>query len=492
MAVNPANSRRTMYDVTWNAYDLGGLDDAKLDLAMLLAAIKIGSLGNVKVGDRFIGLTDDAKITLILRETIRATIQKLVPWATQTAGAELVLTPPVNTDLYTYAQPLILHPRDRTEQTPSTDQDIELYKTVPISGEDFEIFGPGDVTLTKVLAAKCVGGGPHIECSVRPGLADAQGARHFNFTVSAETVADATEPDDTQPASRRSVATGPDGLRVITWSGELVSDDLGGAFTALLKSFRDLYKLPTWVVSYEFQEGGDGHASFTLAATEMREGLPQLTTGDGEAATDGAVDGQASFRVERSEQMELIKTYAYELVVVGDVEQILAMIRPEGHILRESVDVQRYGSQRLRALFVTLEGGDGSALMAWNASLHYEQPEAVYDVRYYPGVQPVLIRRPATMGRLTFSGSATCAGVFLPAPRPPASLFMIDQPRVTHTRVNAVEFRVDWQYVVAVDPTQSFVLPITLLNRPSPQLVPTSPLAKSKPRHPPPLPTPPH
>lgn len=132
MAVNAANSRRTMYDVSWAAYDLGGLDDVKPDFALVLEAIKMGSTGNVKLGDRFVGLTDDAKVTVVLRESVRATIQKLMPWASQVAAAALVLTPGVNVDLYTYAQPLILHPRDRTGQTPATNEDLSLLKTVPI------------------------------------------------------------------------------------------------------------------------------------------------------------------------------------------------------------------------------------------------------------------------------------------------------------------------------------------------------------------------
>jgi hypothetical protein len=131
--MDPSKSRATMYDVSWNAYDLGGLDNVDPQFDLLLRAIKMGSFGPVKLGDRFLGLDDGAKVIVDIRETVRGTFQKLAPWANQSAGNELDLTPPANTDLYTYAQSLILHPRDRTGQTPSTDQDLELYKTVPVN-----------------------------------------------------------------------------------------------------------------------------------------------------------------------------------------------------------------------------------------------------------------------------------------------------------------------------------------------------------------------
>jgi hypothetical protein len=133
MGANPANSRATMYDVSWNAYDLGGLDDVKPDFSMLLRAIKLGSTGPVKLGDRFLGLTDGAKVTLVLRETVRLTMQKLAPWASQGAGNAMELVPAAGVDLYTYAQVLLLHPRDQTGLSPATSQDISLLKTVPIN-----------------------------------------------------------------------------------------------------------------------------------------------------------------------------------------------------------------------------------------------------------------------------------------------------------------------------------------------------------------------
>jgi hypothetical protein len=132
MAADPADSRRTMFDVSWNGFDLGGLDDVKLDLTLKLDPIKIGSFGDVKLGDRILGYDDNAKVTIVCRKTTRTNFQKMAPWASQSAGAALDLTPPTSGDLYSYAQALVLHPRDQTGLSPATSQDLSLLKTVPL------------------------------------------------------------------------------------------------------------------------------------------------------------------------------------------------------------------------------------------------------------------------------------------------------------------------------------------------------------------------
>jgi hypothetical protein len=142
--VDPSKTRRDMYNVSWNSVDLGGLDGVKPEFKMLLDPIKIGSLGKAKVGDRFVGLGEDAKVTIKIRETangtLRGRLQKLMPWATQTTGAELALTPAVNVDLYSYAQALVLHPRGAA----AVDEDLTLLKTVPVRAHEIPRTGTED------------------------------------------------------------------------------------------------------------------------------------------------------------------------------------------------------------------------------------------------------------------------------------------------------------------------------------------------------------
>lgn len=128
MAYDPTKIRFTNYDVTWAAVDLGGVDEVKLDLKMIFTPIKIGSAGAMKLDDRFEGLGDDAQVSVIVREVALAKIVSLCPW--ETGGGIADLVPPVGTNLYQYAQALLLHPRDKGV---ATTEDIEIYKTVPVS-----------------------------------------------------------------------------------------------------------------------------------------------------------------------------------------------------------------------------------------------------------------------------------------------------------------------------------------------------------------------
>jgi hypothetical protein len=129
MAIDVTQTRRSNYNVSWNSIDLGGVNKVDLSkLELLLEPVKIGSLGNMKLDDRFIGLKDESIISVEIRQVTRTIIEKLVPWFSGSTGALVPLVPPVNTLIGTYAQILLLHPRDVAD----VSQDVKLYKTVPI------------------------------------------------------------------------------------------------------------------------------------------------------------------------------------------------------------------------------------------------------------------------------------------------------------------------------------------------------------------------
>lgn len=136
-------TRRTMWATTFGTTDLGFADEVAPDLKLMLEPIVVGSMGKVKLGSRYVGLSPDSKVTVDLRETgtLRATLQKLMPWATQTAGALLTLTPPVNVDLYTYAAALVLHPIDKGAVL---DEDISLLKACPVNAYNIKRDGQKD------------------------------------------------------------------------------------------------------------------------------------------------------------------------------------------------------------------------------------------------------------------------------------------------------------------------------------------------------------
>jgi hypothetical protein len=122
---------RTNWDVKWNSLPLGGCNKVDLSkLALLLEPVKIGSLGNMKLDDRVIGLEDGAMIGVEVREITRAQIELAMPWfAGTTVTGTIQLMPPINTLLANaYAHALVLHPRGEGD----VNQDITLTKTVPV------------------------------------------------------------------------------------------------------------------------------------------------------------------------------------------------------------------------------------------------------------------------------------------------------------------------------------------------------------------------
>jgi hypothetical protein len=140
MSVTPANLRRNNWNVTFNSVDLGGVDEVDPDLELMLEPITVGSMGKAILGYRIIGLSKD-EITVEVREITRAIIEKLIPWSGG-AGAAIDLSPPVNTDIYAYAQVLLLHPNDVAGGT--TSQDLEFLKAVPIQTMNLKRDGQAD------------------------------------------------------------------------------------------------------------------------------------------------------------------------------------------------------------------------------------------------------------------------------------------------------------------------------------------------------------
>lgn len=137
MSVTVANLRRCNWDVTYNAVALGGVDLVEPDIELVTAPIKVGSIGEAELGSRF--LFANILIKVQAREITRAIIEKLIPWSAG-VGAAIELAPPINTDLYTYGQVLLLHPTDAG----NTAQDISFTKAVPIQSMSLKRDGEND------------------------------------------------------------------------------------------------------------------------------------------------------------------------------------------------------------------------------------------------------------------------------------------------------------------------------------------------------------
>lgn len=321
-----------------------------------------------------------------------------------------------------------------------------------VSGEDFEAFGPGSVSLLKLPAATCLNGGPHVAFKVEGGLQDAGLARHFSFELAAETIQiSGGGGDETTPAYGLTLETAPDGLRVVTWTGDITAaaGDAYEQFTTLLEDFAKAYALPLWVVSHRFEQNVAGdRGRFTVRAVESAEPLPAA------GSEDFAVDGTGSSRLARDEQMRMTLVLDYDLAFRGDVDKLVTILRPqEWPVLSETVERTRFPHPRVRASFVTLTGGNGNALMNWDARLDYTAPGVgIYEERRYSGLPPVLVLSEQSVGRLVFSGSLVGAGVYIDPPQPPAGLALLERPRRVWAEPNGIERRTEWSYVLAIAP----------------------------------------
>jgi hypothetical protein len=125
---NISNFVRDNWVPTWNGQPLGYCDDTDPGLTALYDAIGAGTLGKIRMGDRFVGLEGD--ITLMMREPTLSIIETMIPWGVDGNG-EYLISPPINTDMYTYAQLLNLQPSSRVAASDHT-LDLNLVKAVPI------------------------------------------------------------------------------------------------------------------------------------------------------------------------------------------------------------------------------------------------------------------------------------------------------------------------------------------------------------------------
>lgn len=126
-AGDPANLARKVWKVTFNSVYLGLMDAVEPDKLKLIAdAISTGSTGaKVVLGRRIIGM--EGTIDAVLREVNRANVEALnTHWS---SGDSIPLIPAKNTDTYTLAKLLNLHP---VEDGATVTQDINILKAYPL------------------------------------------------------------------------------------------------------------------------------------------------------------------------------------------------------------------------------------------------------------------------------------------------------------------------------------------------------------------------
>jgi hypothetical protein len=123
-----AISRRTTYQVLFNATDLGLVDDVDpTKFKLVYKPIATGTTGKDNpVGQRLTGM--GGMITVQFRQLSLAQYVVLTPWYSGTGF--IPLSPPLNSDLYTYSKTLVLHPVDMLTVT---TEDLVFSNACPTS-----------------------------------------------------------------------------------------------------------------------------------------------------------------------------------------------------------------------------------------------------------------------------------------------------------------------------------------------------------------------
>ena len=123
-------ANRKHYAVVFNSIDLGLCDDVDpTGVKLLFDDITTGSTGKKNVlGKRMVGANGGIKVQF--RQLNQAQFAALAPWNVSWTTGHVIMTPPLNSDLYTYSQTLTLHP---VENASDTTEDLIFSHACPMN-----------------------------------------------------------------------------------------------------------------------------------------------------------------------------------------------------------------------------------------------------------------------------------------------------------------------------------------------------------------------
>jgi len=321
-------------------------------------------------------------------------------------------------------------------------------------GQNFIVYGPGDRVEVSILAACVLDGGPHITFDVEDGAIN---HKEISFTVNAQTarVGGGGGGSDTPPGedpvdfyeALMKVAVRPDGLSTITYTGEIRGPNVLARFATGLVGFNTDYPSNWWVKNhdYEVNEAGD-RLSYTLTAVRLKDEQPVM-------AANAAIDIVLTYSREVDEGARCMETWAFDGIVDGDPQVMANWVRGrfggDPAILRESFTVTSIKERRVSASFTIVKCFEAGGVMCRQETLRFTKAATVYDVKQYPGLDPILVERAKTVGRLVQSGSAISVNGY-PAENGPVLPTMLEAPEILHSVLNAIERKTEWTYVMAV------------------------------------------
>lgn len=325
-----------------------------------------------------------------------------------------------------------------------------------LDGRDLVITGLGGAVQLQVLAAQSLRGGPHVERfefgeSMRwPAL-----VKPVTFQIFADQPKVTTEglPVDTYTVT---TATRADGLRQIGYGGDLSGEGASDHWRQVVLPERlRLFGIGPgaapalagrWVPDYEEEvnEAGDV-VRYRLTFTELKEPIPTAYLDPAIAAADFEYTKTTT----RDDQMRLVTTSTYDVLLVGSVDAMLTALRPQPPIVvvSESLRWTNYRERRVQASFVTLASGDGNGLLDWRQTLEVDgREEPVLHVVEYDGLPPALLRRLFPVQRARQSGRAVGVGKY-PTPAAPFFPQNFSAPRrVVRNDLSNFEKETTWAY----------------------------------------------
>jgi hypothetical protein len=311
------------------------------------------------------------------------------------------------------------------------------------SGSDFTIKGDNSSTLYQILASQCLDGGPHVGFKILQA-GNAPYYRRVTFTVHAATAALLVS------SFKFKIATKVDGLKVFTQSGTVSGPGAQVYFgITILPGFLAAYPAGLWETSYSIDTpyaavtiAKQLQCRYTLSATQLANALPFVLG-------FSIVQGEVSRRSERDDQQRKTLVYDYDLVFKGfgyqSIVDSLRSLLDANSVTHESSSYSSIKQQRLRCSFTVLASGSGDDLLTWNESIQIVNADDVYEVRSYPGADPIAVLRPTTLARVLQHGSATALGAYPEAPGPVLHTHE-QQQEVTCDDLNNYEKRTTWSY----------------------------------------------
>jgi hypothetical protein len=131
------NARETNWDGKWATIPFGLINQVNPDLKLTLSPIKRGTTGKHVLGHFISALEGDVSVEIPAPSL--TIIKAMTPW--YSTGTQIFFVPPaMNVNLYTFAQPLVLHPHD--VDAADLTQDLTLVKAAPMSA--FNLTRDGD------------------------------------------------------------------------------------------------------------------------------------------------------------------------------------------------------------------------------------------------------------------------------------------------------------------------------------------------------------